>query len=141
MEKKVHRTEEEWRAELAPEQYAVMRKKGTETPGSGALLHERGEGTYRCAACGNPLFPSDAKFDTSVPGLTGWPSFEEAFPGSVAFKPDDSDGMHRTEVTCAKCGAHLGHLFDDPAHETKTGTHYCINSVCLELERKKEDPG
>lgn len=128
---------EEWEKKLTPEQYAVMREKGTEMPGTGALLHEKGEGTYRCAACGNPLFPSDAKFDTSIPGLTGWPSFEEALPGSVEFKPDDSDGMYRTEVTCAKCGSHLGHLFDDDS-ETKTGKHFCVNSVCLEFEKKED---
>ena len=123
---------------LTPEQYAVMREKGTEMPGTGALLHEKGKGTYRCAACGNPLFPSDAKFDTSVPGLTGWPSFEEALPDSVEFKDDESEGMHRTEVVCKKCGSHFGHLFDDDS-ETKTGKHFCVNSVCLEFEKKKEE--
>ncbi len=137
MEKEMPKTEEEWKKKLTPEQYAVMREKGTEMPGTGALLHEKGEGTYRCAACGNPLFPSDAKFDMSIPGLTGWPSFEEALPGSVEFKPDDSDGMYRTEVTCAKCGSHLGHLFDDDS-ETKTGKHFCVNSVCLEFEKKED---
>lgn len=137
MEKEMPKTEEEWKKKLTPEQYAVLRQKGTEIPGSGTLLHEKSEGTYTCAACGNPLFPSNAKFDTSLPGLTGWPSFEEALPGSVEFKPDESDGMHRTEAVCAKCGSHLGHIFDDDT-ETKTGKHYCINSVCLAFEKKEK---
>lgn len=87
---------------------------------------------YRCAACGNQLFSSDTKFDSG----TGWPSFDEALPGAVRFVSDDAHGMQRTEVVCAKCSSHLGHIFDDGP--TETGKRYCMNSVCLELEEKKE---
>ena len=128
---KVSKSEEEWRKKLTEEEYAVLREKGTEAPFSGKLLHEKGDGVYRCAACGNPLFASDAKFETRIHGLMGWPSFEDALPGAVRFQKDSSEGMNRTEVLCAKCGSHLGHVFDDDS-ETKTGKHYCINSVCLE---------
>lgn len=124
------KTEEEWKAKLTPEQYAILRERGTEAPFSGKLLHESRDGTYMCAACGNALFASDAKFDSG----TGWPSFDTALPGAVELKEDASHGVLRTEVTCAKCGSHLGHLFDDGP--TKTGKRYCMNSVCLDLESK-----
>ncbi len=117
---------------LTPEQYKVMREKGTEAPFSGKLLHEKREGTFRCAACGNPLFSSDAKFDSG----TGWPSFDTALPGAVEFKKDSEHGLERTEVVCKKCGSHLGHIFDDGPKET-TGKRHCINSVCLKFEEKK----
>ncbi len=107
-----------------------MREKGTEAPFTGKYVHEKGSGTYMCAACGNPLFSSDTKFDSG----TGWPSFDEALPGAVKFQKDLSGGMERTEVVCAKCGSHLGHLFDDGP--TKTGKRYCMNSVCLNLKKK-----
>lgn len=127
--------EEELKKKLTPQQYAVMREKGTEAPFSGKLLHESRDGVYRCAACENPLFASDAKFDSG----TGWPSFDQALPGAVEYKADDAFGMHRTEVLCAQCGSHLGHVFDDGP--TKTGKRYCLNSVCLDLlptdEQKK----
>jgi peptide-methionine (R)-S-oxide reductase len=123
--------EDGWKKELSPEQYAVLRQKGTEAPFSGKLLHESKDGTYNCAACGNALFSSDAKFDSG----TGWPSFDEALPGAVTLHEDNSLGMRRTEVACARCGSHLGHLFDDGP--TKTGARYCLNSVCLDLEEKK----
>lgn len=125
------KTEEGWKKTLSPEQYAVLREKGTEAPFSGKLLHESRNGTYNCAACGNPLFSSDAKFDSG----TGWPSFDQALPGAVNLSEDNSHGMHRTEVTCARCGSHLGHLFDDGP--TATGQRFCLNSVCLDLEEKK----
>jgi len=117
---------------LTPEQYKVMREKGTEAPFSGKLLHEKREGTFKCSACGNPLFSSDAKFDSG----TGWPSFDQALPGAVEFKKDSEHGLERTEVICKKCGSHLGHIFDDGPKET-TGKRHCINSVCLEFEEKK----
>ncbi len=120
-------SEEEWKKKLTPEQYAVMREKGTEAPFTGALLHEGRDGTYRCAACGNPLFASGTKFDSG----SGWPSFDDALPGAVKLVQDSSLGMERTEVACARCGSHLGHLFDDGP--TKTGKRYCMNSVCLDL--------
>ncbi|MBI4121259.1 MAG: peptide-methionine (R)-S-oxide reductase MsrB [Parcubacteria group bacterium] len=134
-EERIEKTEDEWKGELSPEEYTVFRQKGTEAPFSGKLLHEKGDGMYRCAACGNPLFAAEAKFESHAPGLMGWPSFDEALPGAVKFVPDDSSGMHRTEVVCAKCGGHLGHIFPDDS-ETKTGKHYCINSVCLEHIKK-----
>ncbi len=120
-------TEDEWKNRLSPEQYAVLRQKGTEAPFTGTLLKEKRDGMYKCAACQNPLFASDTKFDSG----TGWPSFDDALPGAVKFVDDNTHGMRRTEVVCAQCGGHLGHLFDDGP--TKTGKRYCLNSVCLEF--------
>ncbi len=125
-EKKVIKTDEEWKKELTPEQYQVMREKGTEAPFSGKLSEPDAAGNYHCAACGNPIFSKKAKFESG----TGWPSFNEAIPGSVKLVEDESGGMKRTEVICAKCGAHLGHVFDD-AFDQPTGKRYCINAVCL----------
>lgn len=129
MKKDMPDTEEGWRERLTPEQYEVLREKGTEAPFTGEYVHEKADGTYACAACGNPLFDSSAKFDSG----TGWPSFDQAIPGAVETHSDTSHGMQRTEITCARCGSHLGHLFDDGPRET-TGQRYCINSVCLDLE-------
>ena len=120
-------SEAEFKAKLTPEQYAVLREKGTEAPFTGKLLHEKRDGMYKCIACGNPLFASDAKFDSG----TGWPSFDQALPGSTKLIDDSSHGMHRTEVVCSQCGSHLGHLFDDGP--TSSGKRYCLNSVCLEF--------
>jgi peptide-methionine (R)-S-oxide reductase len=120
--------EEEIKKKLTPEEYGVLRQKGTEAPFSGKLLNEKRAGTYMCKVCGNPLFPSNAKFDSG----TGWPSFDQALPGAVKHIEDDSHGMRRTEVVCAKCGSHLGHIFDDGP--TATGKRYCMNSVCLDLK-------
>lgn len=118
-------SEQEWRERLTPEQYRVLREKGTEAPFSGKLLHEDRDGLFKCAACGNPLFASAAKFDSG----TGWPSFDQALPGAVKELADNSHDMVRTEVVCAQCGSHLGHLFDDGP--TVTGQRYCMNSVCM----------
>ncbi len=126
----VPESEEEWEKVLTPEQYKVLREKGTEAPFTGEYVHEKADGTYACAACGNPLFSSDAKFDSG----TGWPSFDEALPGSIEQHSDSTLGMKRVEITCARCGGHLGHVFDDGP--TATGKRYCINSVCLDLEEK-----
>lgn len=117
--------------ELTAEQRRVLLEGGTEAPFSGAYVHEKGKGMYRCVACGSELFSSDAKFDSK----TGWPSFDQAIPGAVTYTEDDTHGMRRTEVRCARCGGHLGHVFDDGPEET-TGKRYCINSVCLDLEKQ-----
>jgi peptide-methionine (R)-S-oxide reductase len=123
--------EEEIKKKLTPEEYHVLREKGTEAPFSGKLLHDKRSGMYVCRVCGKGLFSSDAKFDSG----TGWPSFDQAMPGSVREIRDDSHGMSRTEIVCAQCGSHLGHVFDDGP--TKTGKRYCLNSVCLDLEEKR----
>jgi peptide-methionine (R)-S-oxide reductase len=120
--------EEELKAKLTPEEYKVLREKGTEAPFSGKLLHDDRDGMYKCKVCGNDLFKSDAKFDSG----TGWPSFDEAIPGAVKQILDNSHGMQRVEIVCSKCNSHLGHVFDDGP--TKTGKRYCLNSVCLDLE-------
>ena len=119
--------EDELKKKLTPEEYHVLREKGTEAPFSGKLLHDDRTGMYTCKVCGSKLFSSDAKFDSG----TGWPSFDRALPGSVKEISDDTLGMRRTEIVCAKCGSHLGHVFDDGP--TKTGKRYCLNSVCLDL--------
>ena len=131
-EKEMPRNEEEWKKVLTPEQYKVLRGKGTEAPFTGKLLQEKRHGVFRCMACDNPLFSSDTKFESG----TGWPSFDSALSGSVKYVKDSAYGMERTEVLCAKCGSHLGHLFDDGPKET-TGKRFCTNSVCLEFEEKK----
>ena len=128
------KTEDEWKKVLTPEQYEIMRMKGTEAPGTGEYLHEKRKGMYACAACGNQLFSSETKFESG----TGWPSFDQALPGAVKIVEDRSLGMVRTEVVCAKCGSHLGHVFDDGPKET-TGKRFCMNSACLRLEEKKGD--
>lgn len=121
-----------WKGKLTPEQYHVLREKGTELPFSGALLNNKDEGVYRCAACHQPLFSSKTKFDSG----SGWPSFWDAVDESkVKLVPDHSHGMERTEVQCANCGGHLGHLFNDGP--TPTGQRYCINSLSLDFEENK----
>ena len=126
------KTDEEWKKELTPEQYQVMREKGTEPPFSGKLLHEKRTGMFQCAACGNELFSSDTKFDSG----TGWPSFTEpANREHIELKEDARYGMKRVEVICKRCGSHLGHVFDDGPQEGG-GRRYCINSCTLAFKEK-----
>ena len=125
----VHKTDEEWREGLTPEQYQVLRRGGTERPFSHEYAVTKEKGMYRCAACGSALFSSDTKFDSG----TGWPSFTEpAVAESVELRPDNSYGMMRTEVVCRRCGSHLGHVFDDGPRPT--GERWCINSLALDLD-------
>ncbi len=124
-------TEDEWKQQLGPEQYAVLRQAGTERPFTGHYNAVWEEGTYRCAACGNPLFDSGTKYDHGC----GWPSFGEALPGAVTYIEDRSHGMHRTEVRCARCNSHLGHVFNDGPKEYN-GARFCMNSVAIDLQKK-----
>lgn len=121
-------SDSEWKKVLTQEQYDVLRQKATERPFTGEYYKHFEKGVYVCAACGNPLFTSDAKFDSSC----GWPSFDQAIKGSVIYKEDSTLGMKRVEVMCANCGGHLGHVFDDGPEET-TGKRFCTNSVSIKF--------
>lgn len=128
-------TDEEWKKKLTPEEYSVLREKGTEPPFSGKYVFKNDKGVYRCMACKAELFSSDDKFESKEPGLEGWPSFNSLINlERVLLRPDNSLGTPRTEVLCRNCGSHLGHLFK--ASDSKTGEHYCINSCALDLKEE-----
>ena len=131
---RIRKTDEEWRSELTPEQYRIMRQKGTEAPFTGEYNSEKTPGVYRCAACGTPLFNSDSKFDSG----SGWPSFfRPVDEENVVTEEDRSHGMRRTELMCASCEAHLGHVFPDGPRPT--GLRYCVNSASLKLDPQTQD--
>lgn len=133
MADRIEKSEEEWARLLTPEQYRIVRKGGTEPPFTGKYVDEHATGTYKCVACGEPLFSSDAKYDSR----SGWPSFYQALdPAKIEEHEDTSHGMRRVEVTCARCGAHLGHLFPDGPEPT--GMRYCVNSASLTLDTSKQ---
>ena len=130
---KVTRSEEEWKKTLSPEQFRILRKKGTERAGTGHLLNNHEDGTYTCAACGADLFASDTKFESG----TGWPSFYDAVAKeNVVTVADDSLGARRIEILCRRCGGHLGHVFDDGPRPT--GLRYCVNSASLDFEKREK---
>ncbi len=126
MDEKIVKTEAEWREILTPEQYYILRQKGTDRPGEGGYTNHFEKGTYHCAACDAQLFESGTKYESHC----GWPSFDDAIDGAVEYTLDKSHGMIRTEITCTKCGGHLGHVFDDGPRDT-TGKRYCVNTTSL----------
>jgi methionine-R-sulfoxide reductase len=130
---KVFKTEDEWKKELDPEQFRVLRQAGTERPFTGALTDQFNPGDYRCAGCGQELFSSDTKFHSGC----GWPSFSDADPEKIVLREDNSHGMRRTEVLCSRCGGHLGHLFPDGPQPT--GLRYCINSASLDFKPSERE--
>ena len=131
MNRKFEKSEEDWKLELDPQSYYILREKGTERPFTGEYNKNKEEGTYVCKACGTPLFSSDSKFDSG----TGWPSFYDAIEkGVVETKNDFAHGMIRTEILCAACGGHLGHVFNDGPRPT--GLRYCVNSLSLDFKKK-----
>ena len=126
---KVEKSEEAWRAQLDPDSYRILRQKGTEMPHSGQYNLHFEDGRYRCKGCNAPLFESEMKFESGC----GWPSFDKAIEGSIEYLRDNSHGMIRTEILCASCGGHLGHIFDDGP--TETGMRYCVNSASIDFEK------
>jgi peptide-methionine (R)-S-oxide reductase len=132
---KIVKSDEDWRRELTPEQYAVARQAATERPFTGKYVHNKVKGTYTCVACGLPLFSSETKFESG----SGWPSFWDVVQtGNVELRHDNSHGMRRVEVVCSRCGSHLGHLFEDGPRQT-TGLRYCINSASLKFDESGQN--
>ena len=129
---KTHKTDAEWKEILTPKQYHVLREKGTDQPGDHGYTKTFGKGTYFCAACNAQLFESDTKYESHC----GWPSFDDAIKGAVNYIPDNTLGMVRTEITCTKCGGHLGHIFDDGPKET-TGKRYCVNTTSIKFVKSE----
>ena len=126
MDKKITKTESEWKEILTPQQYYILRQKGTDMPGEGGFTNHFEKGTYHCAACDAQLFESGTKYESHC----GWPSFDDAIEGAVEYSVDRTHGMIRTEITCSRCGGHLGHVFDDGPRDT-TGKRYCVNTTSL----------
>lgn len=126
---KINKTEEEWRQQLTEEEYRVLRQKGTERPFTGKYNVHFDDGVYKCMACTSPLFYSDSKFESGC----GWPSFDKSIEGSIEYVRDTSHGMIRTEILCASCGSHIGHVFDDGP--TETGQRYCVNSLSIDFDK------
>ena len=133
MKPKIDKPDSEWEKVLTPQQFYILRKKGTDLPGTGKYTYHFDKGIYRCAGCGAPLFKSDNKFESDC----GWPSFDNAIEGAIIYQPDYSHNMVRTEIICANCGGHLGHIFDDGPQET-TGKRYCVNSTSIEFDSKQK---
>ncbi len=133
MNKKVKKTEEEWRAILSPDQYFILREKGTDAPGDYGYTNHFEKGTYVCTACNTQLFESNTKYESHC----GWPSFDDAIQGKVKFVSDNTLGMKRTEIICKTCDGHLGHIFDDGPKET-TGKRYCVNSTSITFVRSED---
>jgi peptide-methionine (R)-S-oxide reductase len=130
MTEKIKKSDAEWREQLTPQQFAVLRQAATERPFTGEYVHNKADGTYVCAACGAPLFSSATKYESG----SGWPSFWDMMEeGSVLVKPDHSHGMERLEIVCARCDSHLGHVFEDGPRDT-TGLRYCVNSLSLKFK-------
>ena len=127
---KVKHSEQEWRAILSPEQFGVLRQKGTERPGTGEYNHHKSHGVYNCAACEAPLYSSNTKFDSGC----GWPAFYDAIPGAIKLNKDTSMGVLRTEMVCANCGGHLGHVFYGEGYSTPTDARHCVNSISLKFK-------
>jgi peptide-methionine (R)-S-oxide reductase len=127
----IEKSEQEWKAQLSPEEYRILREKGTEYPHTGRYNLHFEKGTYCCKACNTPLFESSSKFKSSC----GWPSFDDAIEGSIEYHKDNSFGMIRTEIVCTNCGGHLGHIFDDGP--TPTGMRYCVNSASINFDDKQ----
>lgn len=130
--KAIPQTESEWRAVLTPVQFAVLREKATERPHTGEYNHFDKEGIYKCAGCGNPIYKSSTKFDSGC----GWPAFYEGLPGAIRRETDTRHGMERTEIMCAKCGGHLGHVFKGEGFKTPTDERHCVNSISLKFNEE-----